>query len=76
MGFEIVTNCEDKLEWTADKQNLIEALLTPESGLAARLRCQVVRDNFTIYLLKNEHRDRGRADCLWQKSAGCVRQGE
>lgn len=59
MGFEIVTNCEDKLEWTADKQNLIEALLTPESGLAARLRCQVVRDNFTIYLLKNEPRDRG-----------------
>ncbi len=59
MGFSLVTNLTDSIEITADKQNVIDVLLGEKSALISTARAQVIRDNYTIYLLKNDQRNRG-----------------
>lgn len=59
MGFTLVTNLTDKIEITADKQNIIDVLLGDKSALIKTAQAQVIRDNYTIYLLKNDLRYRG-----------------
>ncbi|NLB90183.1 MAG: hypothetical protein GX786_03050, partial [Clostridiales bacterium] len=45
------------LDWTG--KNVIEILLDPDQGLVPAVKGQLVRDNWSLFILKNEPKDRG-----------------
>lgn len=58
-GFAIYSNVSGTVNGQWDGKNAIFALQDPEQGLVRQLDAQLVRDNYDIFLLKNEEIDRG-----------------
>ena len=58
-GINIICGVTDVLTGDFSGKNLLECLLDPDTGIAAQTKAKVVRDNFDIFLLPDEERDRG-----------------
>lgn len=48
-----------RLSMNYDCQNVIQALLDPDEGFAARWNAEIIRDNFDLYFLNRAGRDTG-----------------
>ena len=58
--FEIFSDCTDEqtgLDY--DRKSPVQALLDPEEGICARYGLSLIRDNYSIFALKNVGTDRG-----------------
>lgn len=50
---------EDTVDLDCSWDNGISALLNPDAGIVAQLQAKLIRDNDDIFILKDEHTDRG-----------------
>jgi len=58
-GVNIICGVSGAVTGEFGGKNLLECLLDPQEGIAAQVKAKVVRDNFDIFLLPDEERDRG-----------------
>lgn len=57
---QILTNIDDKAcDLDCSWDNVVTALLNPDSGIVAQLQAKLIRDNEDFLILKDEHTDRG-----------------
>lgn len=54
----LLCDFEDSVSGEWNFENAVKILLDPDEGIAAKMRCRVVRDNTDIFLLKNTQSDR------------------
>ena len=59
LPYALYTDCTGQVTGDFGGKTFCEALLDPESGIAAQLGAQLVRDNFDVYLLKEAGRESG-----------------
>ena len=58
--FDIYSDCTDEQkELDYDRMSPVQALLDPEEGICAKYGLSLIRDNYSIYALKNVGTDRG-----------------
>lgn len=58
--FDIYSDCTDEQkELDYDRMSPVQALLDPEDGICAKYGLSLIRDNYSIYALKNVGTDRG-----------------
>lgn len=72
-GFVIYCTCTDPITADFTGKNLLECLLDPESGVLAQTGGRLVRDNFDLFILADEERDRG-ARLTYKKNLLCAIQ--
>ncbi|MBE5799346.1 MAG: hypothetical protein E7321_05275 [Clostridiales bacterium] len=58
-GISIICGIDGDISGDFSGKNLIACLLEPETGIAAQTGAKVIRDNFEIFLVPDEERDRG-----------------
>lgn len=58
-GYHVYCAVTDSVTGDYGGRNLINCLLDPETGIVAQTGARVVRDNFDIFILPDEERDRG-----------------
>lgn len=58
-GVSMICGVDGPVSGDFGGRNLLEALLDPETGIAAQTGAKVIRDNFEIFLVPDEERDRG-----------------
>ncbi len=58
-GINIICGVSGKVSADYSGKNLLECLLEPDIGIVSQTGAKVVRDNFDIYLVPDEERDRG-----------------
>lgn len=57
--FNIYCGVTDKISGDYTDRNLLDCLLDPETGVVAQTHARVVRDNYDIFILPGEGRERG-----------------
>ena len=57
--FNIYCGVTDKISGDYSDRNLLDCLLDPETGVVAQTHARVVRDNYDIFILPGEGRERG-----------------
>ena len=58
-GVSMICGVDGPVSGDFGGKNLLEAILDPETGIAAQTGAKVIRDNFEIFLVPDEERDRG-----------------